>query len=76
MTQIEIDRHVAGATGETLREIRRRGFSLADPVDPAFDPEPSDHASVIDWDDHYGVEPTRHRVVRRQRRKRRQLVAA
>ena len=76
MTQTEIDRHVAGATGETLREIRRRGFSLADPVAPDFDPEPSDNGNVIDWDDHYGVEPTRHRVVRRKRGKRRQLVAA
>lgn len=68
MTQAELDRHVAGATGETLREIRRRGFSLADPVETDFDPEPSGPAGAIDWDDFYGVEPLRHRVVRRIRR--------
>jgi len=68
MTQAEIDRNVAGVTGESLREIRRRGFSLADPIEPDFDPEPSDPAGVIDWDDHYGVELPRHRVVRRKRR--------
>ncbi len=68
MTQAELDRHVAGATGETLREIRRRGFSLADPVETDFDPEPSGPVGVIDWDEHYGVEPPRYRVVRRKRR--------
>jgi hypothetical protein len=41
MTQTELDRHVAGATGESLREIRRRGFSIADPVETDFDPEPA-----------------------------------
>jgi hypothetical protein len=59
---------VAGATGETLREIRRRGFSIADPVTADFDPEPSGPAGVIDWDAHYGVETPRYRVVRRKRR--------
>lgn len=68
MTQAELDRNVAGVTGETLREIRRRGFSIADPAETAFDPEPSGSAGVIDWDDFYGVEPPRHRVARRQRR--------
>jgi hypothetical protein len=28
MTQVQLDRAVARATGETLREIRARGFSL------------------------------------------------
>ncbi|MFO0821190.1 MAG: hypothetical protein U1A77_24815 [Pirellulales bacterium] len=68
MTQTELDRHVANATGETLREIRRRGFSIADPVETEFDPEPSGPAGAIDWDEYYGVEPPRHRVVRRKRR--------
>ena len=68
MTQAELDRHVAGATGESLREIRRRGFSIADPVATDFDPEPSGPAGVIDWDAYYGVEPPRHRIVRRRRR--------
>lgn len=68
MTQAELDRHVAGATGEPLREIRRRGFSLADPIETDFHPEPSGPVGAIDWDEHYSVEPPRHRVARRKRR--------
>lgn len=42
---------VARVTGETLREIRRRGFSVADLADVRFDPEPDDHPpQIIDWD--------------------------
>lgn len=38
-------------TGENLREIRRLGFSIADPVEVRFDPEPDDlPPNVIDWD--------------------------
>ncbi|UUO07875.1 hypothetical protein M4951_06060 [Blastopirellula sp. J2-11] len=52
MTQTEIARAVSSATGEDLAEIRRRGFSLADPFDVNFDPEPDDVATqIIDWDD-------------------------
>lgn len=51
MTQLEIGSAVAGATGEDLLEIRRRGFSLADPLDVCFDPEPYDlPPQVVDWD--------------------------
>jgi hypothetical protein len=33
---------VAHATGEDLEEIQRRGFSIADPAEANFDPEPYD----------------------------------
>ena len=41
MTQHHINKSVARATGEDLIAIERRGFSLADPLQVAFDPEPS-----------------------------------
>ena len=51
MTQAELYREVASATGETFSEISRRGFSIADPVEVAFDPEPDDfQPQMIDWD--------------------------
>ena len=51
MTQMEINRAVALATGESAREIRRRGFSLATSFDKDIDPEPWDRPpSVVDWD--------------------------
>lgn len=52
MTQEQIDTAVAFATGESLLEIRRRGFSLANPVEVHFDPEPNFHdPQSIDWDE-------------------------
>lgn len=52
MTQQQIDRAVAKATGETLSEIRLRGFSIADPAEVAFDPEPDNlPPQYIDWDE-------------------------
>ena len=50
MTQADLNREVARATGETVAEIRRLGFGLADEVDPHFDPEPADFGQVVDWD--------------------------
>jgi hypothetical protein len=51
MTQRELNRAVAEATGEDLREVRRRGFSIADPVDLDFDPEPNCiRPKAVDWD--------------------------
>jgi hypothetical protein len=50
MTQAELNRQVARATGETVMEIGRRGFSIADPDEPCFDPEPDDFGRFIDWD--------------------------
>jgi hypothetical protein len=64
MTQYDLDTAVARATGETLAEIRHRGFSVADPLDVDFDPEPDNAApQVLDWDqwdaDSLGPLPTR-----------------
>jgi len=51
MTQQELDSALHSITGESLTEIRRRGFNLADPIDVGFDPEPYDAPDLIDWDD-------------------------
>ena len=52
MTQNELDRAVAKATGEDLREIQRCGFNLADPTLVNFDPEPDCRPpQFIDWDE-------------------------
>ena len=51
MTQQQLDRLVADATGEDLRAIRRRSFSIANPVDVNFDPEPDQRPPQwVDWD--------------------------
>ena len=51
MTQQELDRQVARATGENLCEIRQRGFSVADPDLVDYDPEPCDIEDlIVDWD--------------------------
>jgi hypothetical protein len=51
MTYRQLQRAVAAATGESLREVRRRGFGPADPADVAFDPEPDDvPPQAVDWD--------------------------
>ena len=52
MTQNELNRAVARATGEAISEISRRGFSLADPVQANFDPEADYSHRAIDWDDY------------------------
>jgi hypothetical protein len=52
MTQSQIDRAVSRATGESIDEIRRRGFSLADLPDISFDPEPVVRPpQVVNWDE-------------------------
>ena len=52
MTQAEIDRNVSAVTGESMREVRHRGFSLADPLTANFDPEPLMlRPNVVDWDE-------------------------
>ena len=52
MTRRQLHTAVARATGEDLREIRRHGFSLADPAHVDFDPEPDQlPPQIIDWDD-------------------------
>ena len=52
MTQSQIDCAVSRATGETVREIRRRGFNLADPPEAFYDPEPFFRPpQIVDWDE-------------------------
>ena len=51
--QQDIDQQVARATGESLRTIRRRGFSIIDPSVAHFDTEPDDiPAMMLDWDNY------------------------
>lgn len=49
MKQRELHQAVATRTGESLREIRRRGFSI---MTPAFDSEPDgeEGPQIVDWD--------------------------
>ena len=59
MTQQQLEREVAEATGESLRTIHRRGFSIVDMQQTEFDPEPNIlPAQVVDWDD---VQASRYR---------------
>jgi hypothetical protein len=51
MTQTQLNRAVARATGESLNTVARRGFSIADPKTVHFDPEPPQSGPhVVDWD--------------------------
>ena len=56
MTQRQLNRAVAKATGEPVGTINHMGFSVADPEQVRFDPEPSDVRAIedriIDWDRH------------------------
>jgi hypothetical protein len=49
MTQCEIDREVAEATGESVADVRRRGFSLWEPRVAGSDLE-TRPPLVLDWD--------------------------
>ena len=52
MTQMQLEKLVAEATGEDVRAIRQRGFSVADPFEVDFDPEPDNlPPQMIDWDE-------------------------
>ena len=53
MTQNQLVRAIARATGESLSTIRNLGFSVADPDDVSFDPERPRRRrprTVVDWD--------------------------
>jgi hypothetical protein len=51
MTQAQLEVALSEATGEPVRTIRRRGFSIMDPRTSDFDPEPNDlPPQVVDWD--------------------------
>jgi len=51
MSQSELDSAVAAVTGESVRTIRRRGFSLVTPL-KVFDPDADEmmEPQLIDWD--------------------------
>jgi hypothetical protein len=52
MTQADLNRAVAQATGETITTIRELGFGLADPEVVRHDPEPHHlGVEVLDWDE-------------------------
>lgn len=72
MTQNQIEHLVARATGEDLRAVRRRGFSLANPEVVNFDPEPllrSTHNADCD-EYEFDRRDSRFRVPRLRRRRR------
>ena len=52
MTQVELDREVRRATGESMGIIRRQGFSILPLPDDAFEDE-LDVSTIrmIDWDE-------------------------
>ena len=51
MTQKDLNRAVARATGECINTITDLGFSLADPVVVEYDPEPCNiEDKILDWD--------------------------
>ena len=51
MTQAELNRAVAQATGETVCTISELGFSIANPDLLDYDSEPFDiEDHVVDWD--------------------------
>ncbi len=67
MTQTELNRAVAVATGETVRTIAELGFGMADPTLVRHDPEPYEPGGhVVDWDEldaqRVGVFPQRRRL--------------
>lgn len=51
MKRRDLESAVAAATGEDVREIRRRGFSVLNLRERDFDPEPDNlRPQSIDWD--------------------------
>ncbi|MBC7820486.1 MAG: hypothetical protein IAG10_26680 [Planctomycetaceae bacterium] len=52
MTQAEVNRAVARATGESVRTIQRLGFLIADPDSDFDDPDDEELGPyVLDWDE-------------------------
>lgn len=51
MSRTDFERALVSATGESLRTLRRRGFSMLNLQETDFDPEPNDlPAQIVDWD--------------------------
>jgi hypothetical protein len=55
MECFDLERAVAAATGESIAEIRRFGFSLLEPQDANYEPEPR-RPYYFDWDTRSPVE--------------------
>ena len=52
MTQAEVNRAVARATGESVRTIQRLGFLIADPDSELTNPDDEELGPyVLDWDE-------------------------
>ena len=49
MTQAQMQEELAAKTGESLRTIRRRGFSLVTPLS-VLDPDDDTPPQMVDWD--------------------------
>ena len=49
MTQSDLNRAVASATGESIRTIASRGFNLIEGPSPP-EPEQSRDPLIVDWD--------------------------
>ncbi len=61
MTAAQIHRAVSRATGESVREIRRMGFSLANSLNIDEDSEDGDHRpQMIDWDQQEAIRSGQH----------------
>ena len=56
MLQSDLNDAVAMKTGESLRTIRRRGFSLVMPLS-VIDPDEDTEPQVVDWDRLAGERP-------------------
>lgn len=51
MTRRELECELAAATGESVREIRRRGFSIVRPDETESDTEIYTMPNIVDWDE-------------------------
>jgi hypothetical protein len=51
MIPLPIDRAVSSATGESVREISGRGFSLADLNELDYDPKSVGSTQAVHWDE-------------------------
>ena len=49
MSQLDLNKAVARATGETSSLVNHFGFHLADPLEVSYDPEPR-QPLMLDWD--------------------------
>jgi len=56
MTASQLNRAVSRATGESIREIRHRGFGLVAPLEVQTDSDCEDRLPlIIDWDEQQAI---------------------